>query len=247
MILASTAVVPRIHLTRRATLLSIPSTIASVLAYPAAAAQQQPSPYDTYAPTYDALDGGAAASALGFPDLRATLLRQARGDILEVGVGTGLNLPLYDWPAVITITGADLSAGMLQEAEAKVPSLPRPEAVFLRAADVTSLPFKDNTFDCVVDTFSMCVFSAPSAALAEMARVLKPGGRVLLLEHSRSRSPLLGWYQDVTASAVAATGKGCFWNQRVVELVQATPGLVLEGATEHLGGLLTSVVAVKAV
>lgn len=212
-----------------------------------ASARQQTSPYDTYAPTYDVLDGGAAATALGFADLRAALIGQAQGNVLEVGVGTGLNLPLYDWKAVTTITGADLSPGMLQEAQNKIQGLARPDAVTLRTADVEALPFEDDSFDCVVDTFSMCVFAHPSRALAEMARVLRPGGRLLLLEHSRSTSALVGWYQDVTAPAVAATGKGCFWNQRVVELVQGTPGIVLEGSTVHLGGLLTSVVAVKPV
>ena len=61
--------------------------------------------------------------------------------------------------------------------------------------NVESLPFADDSFDCVVDTFSMCVFPNPLQALKAMARVLSPTGKLLLLEHSRSSSPLLGWYQ----------------------------------------------------
>ena len=61
--------------------------------------------------------------------------------------------------------------------------------------NVESLPFADDSFDCVVDTFSMCVFPNPLQALKEMARVLSPNGKLLLLEHSRSSSPLLAWYQ----------------------------------------------------
>lgn len=61
--------------------------------------------------------------------------------------------------------------------------------------NVESLPFADDSFDCVVDTFSMCVFPNPLQALKEMARVLSPNGKLLLLEHSRSSSPVLGWYQ----------------------------------------------------
>lgn len=63
------------------------------------------------------------------------------------------------------------------------------------AGNVESLPFSDNSFDCVVDTFSMCVFPNPLQALRELARVLSPDGKLLLLEHSRSSLPLLGWYQ----------------------------------------------------
>ena len=61
--------------------------------------------------------------------------------------------------------------------------------------DVASLPFPDASFDCVVDTFSLCVFPRPAAALAEIARVLRPGGRALLLEHSLSTFPQLALYQ----------------------------------------------------
>lgn len=63
------------------------------------------------------------------------------------------------------------------------------------AGNVERLPFSDNSFDCVVDTFSMCVFPNPLQALKELARVLSPDGKLLLLEHSRSSLPLLGWYQ----------------------------------------------------
>ncbi len=168
-----------------------------------------------------------------------------------MGIGTGLNLPLYPWPRVRTLTGIDLSSGMMQEAAKKISTLPpaettQPNNIRLVQSDVAALPFDDAQFDCVIDTFSMCVFPQPAAALQEMVRVLRPGGRLLLLEHSRSENALLGWYQDVTAEAVAATGKGCFWNQDVRGLAGGTSGLRVVEEQAHLGGLLVTLVAVRA-
>ena len=79
--------------------------------------------YDGYAATYDELDGGAAAEQLGFPALRAALLAQARGDVLETAVGTGLNLPLYNPAALTSLTAVDLSGGMLAQARRRAAAL----------------------------------------------------------------------------------------------------------------------------
>jgi ubiquinone/menaquinone biosynthesis C-methylase UbiE len=136
-------------------------------------------------------------------------------------VGTGLNLPLYDASRLSSFTAVDISPGMLREAAPRAEALrrrlsgaeqqrqqqrQRSEAagaadgtagpgVQLLVADAAALPFADRSFDCVLDTFSLCVFERPAAAVREMARVLRRGGRLLLLEHSRSDNPLLGAYQ----------------------------------------------------
>jgi ubiquinone/menaquinone biosynthesis C-methylase UbiE len=122
----------------------------------------------------------------------------------------------------------------------------------------------------VLDTFSLCVLGdAAPAALAEMARVLRPNGcapffrsflahfarsfraffpprrRVLLLEHSRASFAALGAYQDATSSLVAASGKGCAWNQDVLAMLPAA-GLRVTATTPALGGLLRTIEAVRA-
>eukprot|EP00891_Asterochloris_glomerata_P008660 jgi/Astpho2/8660/Aster-05133 len=207
--------------------------------------QQVQEAYDSFAGTYDTLDAGPAASLFRIPDLRSQLLAMAQGRVLEAGIGTGINLPLYNRQKVQHITGVDLSPGMLNEAAAKVKALSLQDFVDLQRGSVEALDQPSSSFDCIVDTFSLCVYPDPVQALREMARVVKPGGRVLLLEHSRSAFEPLGRYQDATAPAVAATGKGCKWNQDIPALLRVA-GLQAQRMQPSLGGLITLVVASKA-
>jgi len=114
--------------------------------------------------------------------------------------------------------------------------------------DVSNLTFPPNTFTTVIDTFSLCVFPDPSSALKEIARVVKGsshGGRVLLLENSRSEWGPVGWYQDVTGGVVAEWGgKGCRYNQDVKGLVQQAGMMVVEEKS-IVGGLFRLVEAVR--
>jgi len=198
--------------------------------------------YDGYASTYDDLDGGAAAKALGLDEMRAIALRSASGDVLELAVGTGLNLPAYDLSNVETFTAIDLSPGMLAQAKSRAAELNFSENARFVEADATALPFEDESFDFVFDTFSLCVIEDPVAALKEVRRVLRKSGRAVLIEHSKSDIGPLGAYQDLTSQPVKTMAKGCVWNQDVESLIDQS-GLRVVKSQRALLGLLVVVEA----
>lgn len=117
-----------------------------------------------------------------FPGDRQWACRQARGDVLEVAVGTGRNLEHY--PGDVRVTGIDLSPQMLARARRRAEQV-RPDTD-LREGDAQALPFEDDSFDTVVCTYSLCSIPDDRQAVAEMARVLRPGGSVILVEHVAS-------------------------------------------------------------
>lgn len=223
------------HWTRR-TLLQVAQLL--LLGRPAIAKDKKKETYDSAAETYNDLDGGKAADVLGFSGLRKRLANKAAGNVLEVAVGTGLNLPLYKDSQIKAYTGIDLSPGMLGKARSRLQALPMKQHASLLEGNVEALPFEDEQFDTVVSTFSLCVFDHPVAALKEMARVVSPKGRILLLEHSKSFIQPLGWYQDLTAEVVAATSKGCYWNQDLPALYTRA-NLEATFSEASLGGLVT--------
>lgn len=136
--------------------------------------------YDALAPRYDRVI--AVAERVLFGDGRRWACAQATGRVLEVAVGTGRNLPFY--APDIQLTGVDLSLGMLQRARTRADALHR--QVDLRLGDAQRLDLPDAGFDTVVATLALCSIPDDRAAVAEIARVLRPGGRLLLLEHVAS-------------------------------------------------------------
>ncbi|MCL7376545.1 class I SAM-dependent methyltransferase [Streptomyces sp. 35G-GA-8] len=112
-------------------------------------------------------------------DGRSWVCSQARGRVLEVAIGTGLNLPFY--PQNTDLTGIDLSPAMLERARRRAASLRMD--VTLTEASATELPFPGSAFDTVVCTLALCSIPDDTAAVAEMHRVLKPGGTLLLIDH----------------------------------------------------------------
>lgn len=148
--------------------------------------------------------------------------------ILEVGVGTGKNMPYY--PPGMQITGIDLTPGMLAHAQKKAASLNLD--VDLRLGDAQALEFEDNTFDTVVATFVFCSVPDPILGLQELARVTRPKGRIILMDHVRSNQPLLGAVMD-NLNPLIVRMMGANINRRTVENVRKA-GLQIE-KVENLG------------
>lgn len=126
---------------------------------------------------------------------REDLLSEVKGDVLEVGIGTGANLPFY--PNAIHLTGIDFSSGMLKHARKKANALTLPYHITLKEMDAQEMDFPDNTFDFVVATCVYCSVPDPVRGLKEMGRVCKPGGQILLLEHMRSDNKVIGKVMDL--------------------------------------------------
>jgi ubiquinone/menaquinone biosynthesis C-methylase UbiE len=136
--------------------------------------------FDASVAQYD--KGMAFTEKLLFGDGRAWACSQARGQVLEIAIGTGLNLPFY--PANVEITGIEISPSMLEIARRRAQSLGR--QVNLIVGDAQALPFPDQRFDTVVCTIALCSLPDERQAVAEAWRVLRPGGRFVALEHVRS-------------------------------------------------------------
>src|SRR5436305_8973787 len=136
--------------------------------------------YDKSASRYDAPIRLFERLFLG--DARAWAASQARGEVLEIGIGTGRNLA--DYPPEAKLVGIDLSPGMLAIARRRAQDLGR--TIDLRQSDAQQLPFGDGSFDTVVGTLVLCSVPDDRRAIAEVARVLRPNAQLVLVEHVRS-------------------------------------------------------------
>jgi phosphatidylethanolamine/phosphatidyl-N-methylethanolamine N-methyltransferase len=157
--------------------------------------------YKLYAPAYDLVfdwifhPGRAAA-------IRALAIEPGH-HVLEVGIGTGLNLPIY--PPRCRLTGIDLSEEMLRKAHEKVAELGLTN-VSLRAMDATVMDFRDNEFDSSVATYTISAVPDPVSVLREMRRVVKPGGSIVVLNHFRSDRRVVGRIEDLVAPVCTRLG-----------------------------------------
>ena len=152
--------------------------------------------YDKRAASYDRTVGFGEKLLVG--DLRRRFGGLLAVETLEVAVGSGLNLPHYT-DAVTRSVGVDLSAEMLAKARRRADALGR--EIELVEGDAQRLPFADASFDTVAISLGLCTVPDPALALREMARVCRPGGRLVLLEHVRSTAPPLVWLQVILSPA----------------------------------------------
>jgi ubiquinone/menaquinone biosynthesis C-methylase UbiE len=155
-------------------------------------------------------------SGAEFQQLRAELLQSARGQVLEIGLGTGLNLPHYP-NTVLQLRAVDpvpLLPDRLAE-RSTATSFP----IDISHISAEQLPYDDRTFDCVVSTWTLCTIPDPVAALREIRRVLKPDGIFLFLEHGSSDDPKIATWQDRLNPLQNVIGCGCNLNRKIDRLI----------------------------
>lgn len=155
-----------------------------------------------------------------FGPLRESLLTQASGAVLEIGFGTGANVPYYP-PDLESLTALDPNPGMIPLARSQVlnPTVPLIQVRWVMASGA-ALPFASHSFDSVVSTLTLCSVPQVSLTLRELHRVLKPGGRFLFLEHGRSPDYSVRWWQNLLTPYWKRVGDGCHLNRPMEELIQ---------------------------
>ncbi len=155
--------------------------------------------------------------------VREQVVPKASGDVLEVGLGTGLNLGLYE--GLRSLTAIEPDPYMLRRARARQARLG--VEARLEAACGEDLPYPDESFDTVVATFVLCTIPDPAAALREMRRVLRPEGRLLFAEHIASKTPAVRRVQDAVDPLYTRVAGGCHLNRETPRLLEEG-GFVVE-------------------
>lgn len=165
-----------------------------------------------------------ASEEAGLREMRRELLSEAGGRTVDIGAGTGVNLDLFPGD-VSELVLAEPDPHMAKRLRAKLAESGRSAEVV--AAPAEDLPFEDSSFDTAVFTLVLCTVPDPRAALAEAARILKPGGKALFLEHVRAQDAKLARWQDRLEKPWRFIGDGCHCSRDTVATIEASP-LTLE-------------------
>jgi ubiquinone/menaquinone biosynthesis C-methylase UbiE len=171
-----------------------------------------------FAVVYDRMLSGTEDA--GLRNTRREVLAQASGRTIDIGAGTGANAALFP-DAVTELVMAEPDGHMARQMRRKLAEADRAAQVVEAPAE--ALPFEDSSFDTAVFTLVLCTIPKPDAALAEAARVLKPGGRMLFIEHVRSRDARLARWQDRLEKPWRFCGDGCHCNRDTLATIQASP------------------------
>jgi ubiquinone/menaquinone biosynthesis C-methylase UbiE len=164
--------------------------------------------------------GLKATEEAGLREIRRETLSAATGRTVDLGAGTGANIPLFP-PAVSELVLVEPDPHMLKKMRPRITDAQAPVEVVEAGAE--ALPFEDDSFDTAVFTLVLCTVPDPAAALAEAARVLRPGGKLLFVEHVRSRhSGLAGW-QDRLQRPWHFLADGCHCNRDTAATIEASP------------------------
>lgn len=169
---------------------------------------------------------------VGLRETRREVLAGALGRTLDIGTGTGSNLSLFP-DEVEELVLAEPDSHMQRVLRAKLSETPRPRTELVQAP-AESLPFPDSSFDCVTCTMVLCTVPEPADALAEVARVLKPGGKFLFLEHVRSEDAGFARRQDWLEKPWRFIADGCHCNRDSLAAIEASPLTVASVKRGHM-------------
>ncbi len=166
--------------------------------------------------------------------LRAEWIPRARGDVLEVGIGSGLNLPFYT-QEVRRIYGVDPSLELQRMACKRAKSVPFEVTFFAQSAEA-SIPLAESSIDTVVVTWSLCSMANAPQSLLEVKRILKPDGRLLFLEHGRAPDANVASWQDRITPVWRHIAGGCTLNRKMDELIAQAGFRITELITGYMRG-----------